>query len=308
MSIFKVKIDEDHTLRGNDYRIEHPKANFLVLTGMQEHSTRYRPFALRMNSVGYNVHVLDHFGQGENAKSIEDQQKWPIGAWDMVLKALNEKVNELRKEGLPVYMMGHSMGSFFMQSYLEHYPKSVDKIIIMSSNGPGLPYGLAKTLSNLTTTKANWDKPSHFIDRLTVGGYKIKGQKTKLDWLSYNEENVREYMADEYCGAKNTNGFYHEFLKGMATLYKKKNKDRISKEEHILIICGAEDPVGGRKGNEALYRMYRKLGVKDVTLKVHEKMRHEILNEKKSDEVIQDIQAFLDGKGNQEHALRHYDR
>ncbi len=294
MAIFQLKIDDSHILKGNDYRIEHPKANFLILTGMQEYSKRYSKFALYMNKEGYNVHVLDHFGQGENAKSIQDQQKWPKNAWDMLLKALNLKVKELREEGLPVYMMGHSMGSFFMQSYLEHYPDTVDKIIIMSSNGPGQPYWLAKALSHLTTTKSNWDKPSRFIDRLTVGGYKVKGQKTKLDWLSYNEENVKEYQKDPYCGHRNTNGFYHEFLKGMATLYKKENKANISKEEHILIICGAEDPVGGRKGNEALFKMYKDLGVKDVTLKVHEKMRHEILNEKKSDEVFQDIKNFLD--------------
>lgn len=294
MAKFIVRINEEYSLVGNDYKIEHPKANFLILTGMQEHSTRYKPFAMEMNQQGYSVHVLDHFGQGENAKSVEDQQKWPKDAWDMCLKALNLKVKELRTEGLPVYMMGHSMGSFFMQSYLEHYPDSVDKIIIMASNGPGSPYGLAKFLSYLTTTKSNWDKPSRFIDSITVGAYKVKDQKTKLDWISYDEENVKRYMEDPYCGARNTNGFYHEFLKGMATLYKKKWKANISKEEHILIICGADDPVGGRKGNEALYKMYKDLGVKDVTLKVHEKMRHEILSEKKKDEVIQDIKDFLD--------------
>lgn len=293
MAIFSVKINDDFSLKGNDYLIEAPKANFLVLTGMQEYSSRYRPFAEEMNRRGYNVHVLDHFGQGENARSIEDQQKWPKDAWAMVLKALNQKVTELRKQGLPVYMMGHSMGSFCMQSYLERYPNTVDKIIIMSSNGPGLPLGFAKFVSHLTTTKGNWDKPSHLIDRLSVGGYKVKGQKTKLDWLSYNEENVQNYMKDPYCGAKNTNGFYHEFFTGMATLYKKEYTSRISKDEHILIVCGAEDPVGGKKGNEKLLDFYHKRGIKDVTLKVYPKMRHEILNEKKAMDVIDDIADFL---------------
>ncbi len=293
MAKFQVKINDEHTIFGNDYLIENPKANFLVLTGMQEYSARYKDFALEMNKEGYSVHVMDHFGQGENAKSVEDQQKWPRDAWIKTLKALNLKVQELRKQGLPVYMMGHSMGSFFMQSYLENYPNSVDKIIIMSSNGPGAPYWLAKFLSHITTTKSNWDKPSHFINKLTVGGYKVKGQKTKLDWLSYNEENIKKYIEDPYCGASNTNGFYHEFLKGMATLYKSDYKAKISKDEHILIICGDEDPVGGKKGNEALYKMYKDLGVNDVTLKVHTKMRHEILNEDKKNDVIKDIQNFL---------------
>lgn len=293
MAKFEIKINDVHTLKGNDYPIENPKANLLVLTGMQEYSSRYKNFALEMNSRGYSVHVLDHFGQGENAKSVEDQQKWPVGAWDMLLKALNLKVEELRKQGLPVYIMGHSMGSFFMQSYLEHYPNTVDKMVIMSSNGPGAPYGLAKFLAKLNVNKKNWDKPSNFLNKLTVGGYKVKNQKTKLDWLSYNEENVQRYIADPYCGARNTHGFYHEFLIGMATLYKSKNLNNVSKKEHLLIVCGEEDPVGGKKGNTALYNMYKKLGVEDVTLKVYPKMRHEILNEKKAMDVINDIDEFL---------------
>lgn len=294
MSVFTVKINEKHSLKGNDYVIENPKALLLVFTGMQEYSSRYATFAKELNEKGYSVYVLDHFGQGENAEKIEHQQRWPKDAWKMELVALNNKVKELREKNLPVYIMGHSMGSFYMQSYLEHYPNTVDKMIIMSSNGPGQPYGLAKFLSHVTTTKGNWDKPSKFINSLTVGGYKVKGQKTKLDWLSYNEENVKKYMDDPYCGHPNTCGFYHEFLKGMATLYKKDNLNKISKDEHLLLLVGSEDPVGGKKGGTKLYQMYKDLGVKDVTLKIYPEMRHEILNELKRDDVVNDIVEFLD--------------
>jgi alpha-beta hydrolase superfamily lysophospholipase len=296
MSIFEVKINDQHSLKGNDYRIENPKANLLVFTGMDEYSARYARFAGDMNKLGYSVSVLDHFGQGENAKSVDEQEQWPKGAWDMELIALKNKVDELKKEGKPVYLMGHSMGSFFMQSYLEHYPNTIEKIIIMGSNGPGSPLGLARFLARITTTNHSWNKTSHFIQKMALGPYTkaIKNAKTPLDWLSYNEENVKKYIADPYCGHSNTKGFYVGFTAGMATLYQTKFKKQISKDEHIYLVSGADDPVGNcSKGVKALYQMYQDLGVKDVTLKIYPQMRHEVLNEDKRDEVIHDLDVFL---------------
>jgi alpha-beta hydrolase superfamily lysophospholipase len=295
MAIFSVTLPNGVVFQGNAYLIDQPKANVFILTGMQEYSARYATFAHFLNQHGYNVHVLDHQGQGENAGSIEAQQRWKKGNWDWTLEALHVEANVLKREGKPVILMGHSMGSFFVQSYLEHYPLSVDKSIIMGSNGPGMPYGLAKFLSAITTTKKNWDKPSKFINKMAVGGYHVKDEKTPLDWLSYNEENVQNYIADPYCGYPNTCGFYHEFMAGMATLYQKKNIKKISPEEHILLVSGEEDPVGGcGKGVKKLYAMYQKCGVKDVTMRLYPHMRHEILNEKNNEAVLQDILTFID--------------
>ncbi len=215
MSLFEVRIRDTYTLKGNYYPADQPAANLLVITGMQEYSGRYAPFAAEMNRLGISVSVLDHFGQGENAPSVDDLQKWPEAAWYLTIEALNIRVNELRDEGLPVYLMGHSMGSFAVQAYLEEYPDTVDKAIIMGSNGPDSAlYRAAYTLARMTVRKGNRDKPSKLLTNLSVGGYAkgIKDRKTDLDWLSYNEENVAKYIADPYCGHRNTCGFFKDFL------------------------------------------------------------------------------------------------
>jgi alpha-beta hydrolase superfamily lysophospholipase len=83
-------------------------------------------------------------------------------------------------------------------------------------------------------------------------------------------------------------------MKGMNQLYKKKNLANISKEEHILVVSGVDDPVGEySKGVKDLEAMYQKLGVKDVQLILYPNMRHEILNEDDKDQVIQDILDFI---------------
>lgn len=299
MAIFEVKINDVYTLKGNDYKIDNPKGNLLIITGMNEHSRRYEPFARFLNENGYCVSVLDHFGQGENADSVDDLEKWPQNAWFMTIDALNKKIQELRKEGLPVYLMGHSMGSFAVQSYLERYPDTADKVIIMGSNGKNnkLALGLGKKLACMRANKKNWDKEDKLIAKLSLGPYSksVKNRKSENDWLSYNEENVKAYDADPYCGHFNTHGFFAGFMTGMASLYKKKNLLKVSKNEKILIVSGKDDAVGAfSKGPISLRDMYRKLGVSDVSLILYENMRHEILNEVKRDEVYKDILNFLE--------------
>ena len=298
MGIFEVKITEQFTLKGNNYLVQEPKANLVIITGMNEHSERYEPFAKFLNENGISVSVLDHFGQGLNAPNPDDQEKWPVDAWSMVVKALNLKVEELRKQGKPVYLMGHSMGSFATQSYLERFPNTLDKVIIMGSNGKNnkVTISFGAKLASMRTNEKNWDKEDAFMGKMSLGPYSkaVKNRKTDLDWLSYNEDNVKRYIDDPYCGHYNTHGFFKEFMKGMNTLYKKKNLANISKKEHILLVAGEEDPVGANgKGPRSLRDMYLKLGVKDVSLILYPHMRHEILNEVEREKVYQDILNFL---------------
>jgi alpha-beta hydrolase superfamily lysophospholipase len=298
MSIFKVQVDENHVMKGNDYLVENPVANLLIITGMNEHSSRYEAFAYDLNREGISVSVLDHFGQGENAISVQRQEEWPVDGWKLLQKGLNLKVEELRKQGKPVYLMGHSMGSFATQNYLENFPGTVDKAIIMGTNGKNgkASFSMGKIMANLTATKKNWNKEAKLMEKASLGPYAkaVKNRKTDLDWLSYNEENVKKYIADPYCGHSNTHGFFVGMMYGLNELFKSKNLKRINLDTPVLIVAGAEDPVGANgKGPTSLYNVYKKLGVKDVTLKLYPKMRHEILNEVERDKPVADIIEFL---------------
>ena len=68
----------------------------------------------------------------------------------------------------------------------------------------------------------------------------------------------------------------------------------IRKDMPILIVSGAEDPVGGYgKGIEQVYESLIAEGVTDVSRKLYPDMRHEILNEIGRDAVYEDILDFL---------------
>ncbi len=297
MEAFSVKVG-NWVQKGNCWKAEPATSNLVFMTGMQEHSERYDHLARYLNDFGISVYVLDAVGQGLNAPRPEDQQKWFKGAFDTNVSAAHQKVMELKEETkLPTFIMGHSMGSFMTQRYLELFPDSAYKVVIWSSNGPRrMKMACAYMLASILTNKRNWDKPSKFISNASFGPYArtVKNRKTDVDWLSYDEENVKDYIADPYCGAENTHGFWKEFLRGMNEIYKKKNLKKVSKNEKILIVAGEEDPVGEMgKGPRRLKEMYEKLGVSNVTIFMFPHMRHEIHNETEKHLVYKVLSDFL---------------
>ena len=294
---FSVTLNTGETLSGYLWEAASPKQTLCVMTGMNEYALRYAPFAEFMNQHSVSVRVLDAFGQGLNAESVERQQIWPEQAFAKHVDAIRLMLKEASKNGQPVFVMGHSMGSFMVQSLIERYPECADGVIICGSNGgQNTLMQAACRLASVLVTKKNREKPSPVLQNAGLGAYTkaIKDRVTDLDWLSYDRENVRKYIEDPWCGHENTGGFWLEFLKGMATIWTKKSLEGISGKEKIFIIAGADDPVGQNgKGPKWLFDTYKKLGVHDVSLKIYPKMRHEILREADGETVMKDILAFI---------------
>lgn len=297
MDTFFVTLSTGEVLKGCKFLVENGKANFVFITGMQEYASRYTPLAEYLNGKGINVWILDHFGQGLNAPTVNDLQKWPKNAFANTVDALHLLILEAKKNNLPTVQGGHSMGSFITQARLEKYPLDTEKTLIVGSNGgQSFLMSIAALLSKVLVHKGNWDKPNAFLTKLAFGSYnaKIENPRTKVDWLSYNEINVDNYIADPYLGAPNTGGFWREFLSGMATIWQRKNLKKIAKDENIFITSGQDDPVGQYgKGVEWLKSTYENLGVKNVTIKLYAKMRHEIHNEAEHKKVYEDWVKFI---------------
>ena len=295
--LIKITNDFNDTLYGFAWLSTSPKANVIIFTGMQETAERYDDFALFLNKNNFDVYCIDHYGQGLNIKDFDVPGVWPTSGFSKSVKTFGELDFKLIRTGLPVYIFAHSMGSFMAQEYLQRFHDRANKVILCGSDyaSPFLmsfAYRLAKHL--VPHNKS--DLPNKTLANLVTGSFSkaVKDSKTEFDWLSYNEENVKKYIADPKCGFVATGGFYREFLKGMRRLSKKKFISKIRKTSSIFIIAGEEDPVGHNgKGPKKLFKMYKRLGIEDVTLKLYPNMRHEILNELNNDIVYQDILNFL---------------
>lgn len=291
---FIFKRSDGEKVHGLRWPSGEAKATVIIVTGMEEHASRYEHFAVFLIGQGYRVYCLDHLGQGSNAHDEKSKGVWPINGFELMVDTLAELVAQV-KNGQPLYMFGHSLGSFIMQRFIQKYGDKVDKVVLCGSNGPDPMLKIGFALANLLVGKKGYTKKSKFFNNMVFGAYakEIKDAKTPFDWLSYNEENVKKYIDDPYCGYGSTGGFYKEFLRGLSKLYRPSELAKIPKKLPLLLIAGAEDPVGKKgQGVAKLENVYRELGLKNVNKIIYSNMRHEILNEKARDKVYRDIAEF----------------
>ena len=120
--------------------------------------------------------------------------------------------------------------------------------------------------------------------------------RTNCDWLSRDEKQVDLYVNDKLCGFDFTAGAYKDFFTILETISKNRQLIGMRKSLPILITSGSVDPVGGKKACEKLNAQYKRCGIDDVTLKLWENDRHEILNELDKSDVYQYIYNWLKSK------------
>ncbi|MCH1960149.1 alpha/beta hydrolase [Romboutsia hominis] len=280
-----------------------PKGIIQIAHGMNETASRYEYFAKHLTKNGYIVYINDHRGHGKTAKTVENvgYLAKENGFYHLV-EDMNILTNIIKNEneGLPIYLFGHSMGSFASQNYIMKYSHNIDGVILSGSNGDhGFILNLAEIIINREIKKHGRLYRSKFIDNLIFGrnNRKFKNTKTEFDWLSRDEEEVKKYIDNPFCGLIFTCGFFYDFIQGLKEIEDKHNLAKIPLDLPIYILSGDKDPIGkfGR-GVFNLRDRYINLGVQDVSCKLYEGGRHEMLNETNKDDVIKDILDWINNK------------
>lgn len=279
-----------------------PKAVLQIIHGMAEYAERYAPFAEYLNKYGITVCAEDHLGHG---KSVVDKNCYSYFAdqkgYAPVLKDIRS-LTELVKpkyEGVPYFVMGHSMGSFFCRKYISLYGSELSGAIVMGTGfKPKAVTGSAKFMTRLVALFKGWKHHSKFIDNLAFGSYNKKFEKrTEFDWLSKNPQNVDNYIADDLCGITFTCNAFFGLFSILGEACKKRTFKVTDKKLPIYLVAGSDDPVGDfSKGVVKVYERYQKAGVEDVSLTLYRGGRHEILNDDCAPQVYEDVRDFIQSK------------
>ena len=268
-----------------------------IIHGMSEHSKRYLKFTEFLNKNNYIVVLSDHRGHGEKARE-NDSLGFFTGSFDtLVFDQINisREIKSLHPT-LPIFILGHSMGSFIAQKHMKVYSKKTFNYIFMGScfERKGITFLgkiIFKSISLLTK-----NPKKIFNDIIFLGANsKIKdSEKNSSSWLSRDKKTVDTFLKDPCCGFSYTPKFYYNFLNFLSTLYEKNSFNFVNKKTPILIISGESDPIGlyGR-GVKSLFNFYKSLGFKNLSLKLYKDSRHEILNEINKDEVYNDILNWI---------------
>lgn len=279
--------------------MEHIKGIIQIIHGMSEHKDRYKHLFKYFSERGYLVVLKEHLHHGHN--NI-DQKK--IGIFENDFNQLIiDQVNytkELKKLYLetPIYILGHSMGSFIAQEHLKLCYNIVDGYIICGScyKTPFL-WKLAEYLS-FFMNKIYKNKRAYFIKKLVFlnSNSKVKSEYfyNENSWLSRDIEEVKTYCNDDLCDFTYSSSFYSDFFYFLNRLYLPTSFEKINRDLPIYIISGDMDPVGRYgKGVIQLKEFYERLNFKNVQYKLYPNARHELHNEINRDEVFFNIEKWL---------------
>ena len=273
-----------------------------IVHGMAEYIDRYDNFAKYMTEHGFNVIGHDHLGHGYSVSNEHDYGFFAEENGDKIIIEDMHSVTQYAREKweeLPNFILGHSMGSFCLRQYLTKYSNDVFGAIIM---GTGWIPSTAALLGKTIATNTCKSKGSHTVNplliKLTLEPYNkpFAPARTNCDWLSRDEKQVDLYVNDKLCGFYFTAGAYKDFFTILEKIAKNRQLIGMRKSLPILITSGSVDPVGGKKACEKLNAQYKRCGIDDVTLKLWENDRHEILNELDKSDVYRYIYNWLKSK------------
>lgn len=274
------------------------KAVVQIAHGMAEHSARYARFAQRLTDHGYAVYANDHRGHGKTSgrRGLFAEHD----GWSRVVDDLATVTRRAKEEqpGKPVFLLGHSMGSFLARTYAaEHGSELAGLVLTGTAGSPGALGRVGVAVASIQARLQGHAHPSGLMNSLSFGQYNnaFKPTRTDFDWLSRDPVEVDKYVDDPDCGFVFTAGGYRDLLSGLAAVNTDRVVMRVPKHLPVHLASGDQDPVGDKgKGVTAVAEQLRRAGVHDVTLTLWPGGRHEILNETNRDEVEQEIVDWLD--------------
>lgn len=107
-----------------------PRALVLILHGIAEHSGRYEAVGRQLAAAGFGAVAIDQRGHGETEGPRNHVEKWSHFHDDA-----QDQLAQLRTFGLPVVLLGHSMGGLIATSYAVTDRPQPDLLVL---SGPAL--------------------------------------------------------------------------------------------------------------------------------------------------------------------------
>lgn len=272
-----------------------------IAHGMAEHSLRYQRFATAMNDAGFAVYANDHRGHGKTAISVDEIGYFAdTNGWRQVVEDMHQLTTLIREKSpeVPVFMLGHSMGTLLARSYITHYGLDINGVVLSATSGdPGLLGKVGMIIAKLEKVLRGGRHRSKLLMALSFGKFNkpFEPVRTEYDWLSRDEEEVDKYVQDPYCGGVFTTGFFIDLLSGITAINKAENIAAIPKNLPIYLLSGENDPVGNNTfGVIEVAEALKNAFIDDVSYRFYPDARHEILNETNREEVFDDITAWIE--------------
>lgn len=277
-----------------------PRGIIQLSHGMIDYVTRYGELAEFLCGRGFIFAGNHHLGHGKTASCDEDFGYFAErDGIEYLIGDLHKMNGYLKKTypGIPVYMLGHSMGSFLARIYAERYPESISGVALQGTAGPHLFTWLGKLLVRAKMKTRGDRYRSKTVDRLAFRHYNMRFPKHegRNAWITRNVKLLDKKCEDKYSSFIFTLSGYHDLFHMLDMCNCREHYKSYPKNMPTYIASGGMDPVGefGR-GPGYVFRRLKKEGCREVEIKIYEGARHELFNETNREEVFCDLAKWLD--------------
>jgi len=246
---------------------EDPKAIIVLVHGLAEHCGRYDYVVRKLNEFGYGVYRFDNRGHGRSGGKrgyLDDFHKF-IDDADLF-------VDQAKKEnpGLPLFMLGHSMGGFITAGYGSKYPGKLKGQIFSGPVIIELP--IFDPLKEMDVEKAPETPIPNSLSAL----------------ICRDQQVVKDYENDPLVLKETTLKLLTTvFIDGVSWL----GENLKNYSYPCLILHGGDDQIVDKASAQYLFE---NIASKDREIKIYDRFFHEILNETEKDDVLSDIRKWVD--------------
>ncbi|MFZ2528964.1 MAG: lysophospholipase [Rhodococcus sp. (in: high G+C Gram-positive bacteria)] len=251
------------TLAGRRWPHENPRYVALLCHGYGEHAGRYDHVAARLGADGAVVYAIDHLGHG-----LSDGERVLVDDFEKVVDDFRLLESTARREnpGLPVVLIGHSMGGMIAARYAQRYGADLAAVVLSAP--------VLGTWAAIDALLAADEIPDTPIDPAT---------------LSRDPEVGRAYVADPLV--------WHGPFKRPTVQAMKNCLDTITAAGPVdtvpvLWLHGSDDGLVPIEGTVQGWAGYSGAHARSG---VYTGARHEIFNETNRDEVLGDVVDFVNG-------------
>jgi acylglycerol lipase len=247
------------------------RAIVVIVHGLHEHSARYAHVGTRLAGAGFAVYAADHRGHGRSNGRRANIERMTLIVND--LSSFTRFATE-RHPGLPMFMVGHSLGGLIALQYATEPGTSLDGLVLSGplvevTVGSALHRRLAEVLSAL-------------VPDLRVAALNAEEK------ISRDPEVVRSYREDPlvYRGKikARTGAEILATTEGLPT--------RLPQlAVPLLILHGTDDRICAPAGSAMVHDW---VSSPDKTVRRYQDLYHEVFNEPERDEVLTDLVRWLE--------------
>lgn len=277
-----------------------PKGIVHIIHGMCEYMERYEHFAEYLCDNGLVVCGQDLRGHGRSAVTKDDLgffgAKKGYDLFSKDTEALRLIMREKYKR-LPYIMFGHSMGSLILRDYIIDHGNDIDGAVLAGTVGLGYPVKKGIIMTELSARFKGGRMRNKSLKDTVMKVFDLSfPEKTPRAWISRDTSVGIDNEKDELCNFMFTARGCNDLLRLYDNVSYPEFAEDIPKSLPILMISGEDDPIGEKgKGVKKLFEALENAEINNLTLKLYEGARHELVNETNKEEVFSDVLQWCDG-------------